>query len=151
MLMKHRSPLPALLLAFAFVGLTAGPAHSQSRVVAENAALARMLDEVIETKDFNNPMVLKDAIALIYEKFALKGKELPIGVDLKSFAIDAVDEQPPTPYDAEVQLPAVPKQMRMHVALRILLDQIPGKATFIIRQGHLVIVHPSQVTAKMLL
>jgi hypothetical protein len=148
--MNLRSPLLALVLAFACVGLMAGPARSQSRVVAENAFLAQMLDEIIETKDFTNPMSFKDAMQLFYEKFAAKGKELPILVNLDSFKVDDSNESQ-TPYDAQVQLPTVPKQMPMHVALRIILDQVRGKATYVIRQGHVDIVHPSHATAKVLL
>jgi hypothetical protein len=148
--MKRRSSLPMLLLAFVCVGLVAEPARSQtSRAVLENAALAKMLDEVIETKDFTNPMTLKDCLQLFYEKYAARGKELPILVDVDSFKTS--DPEAQSPYDAQVQLPAVPKQMPMHVALRIVLSQIPAKATFIIRQGHIEIVHPSHATAKALL
>jgi type II secretory pathway component GspD/PulD (secretin) len=32
-----------------------------------------------------------------------------------------------------------------------MLDQVRGKATYVIRQGHVEIVHPSHATAKMLL
>jgi hypothetical protein len=148
--MKRRSSLPMLLLALVCVGLMSAPGRSQtSRVVNENAALVRMLDEVVETKDFTNPMTLKDALQLFYEKYAARAKDLPIIVDLDSFKVG--DPDGPHPYESQVQLPAIPKQMPMHVALRIVLHQVLPKATFIIRQGHIEIVHPSHAAAKSLL
>jgi len=147
--MNRRSPLPALLLAFACFGLMAGAARSQSQIVAANTALARLLDEAIETKDFTSPMTLKDALSLFYERFSAQGKELPILVDVKSFTIGDPDAQ--NPFDAQVQLPAVPKQMAMHAALRIILEQIPANAAYIIRQGHIEVVHSTQTTSKVLL
>lgn len=139
----------ALFLALVGVGIAAGPARSQSRAAAETAALTRMLEEVIDTKDFTNPMSLKDALQLFYEKFAARGKEFPILVDFRAFRSE--DENNQSPYDAQVQLPTVPKQIPMRVVLRIMLSQVPANATYLIRQGHIEIVPPSSATAKSLL
>src|SRR5882724_3232451 len=113
--MSNRCSLLVLSLALIAVVIAAGPAHSQSRAVAEAAALTRMIeDEVIETKDFTNPMTMKDALQHFYEMFAAKGKELPILVDIRAFRSE--DETAPNVYDVQVQLPTVPKQLPMHVA-----------------------------------
>jgi hypothetical protein len=147
--MSNRCSLLGLSLALVGVGIAAGPARSQSLAAAETAALTRMLEEVIETKDFTNPMTLKDALQLFYEKYAAKGKEFSIFVDTDSFR--RADENSPSPYEAQVYLHPVPKQMPMFVALRMVLSQVPVKATYIIRQGHIEIVPPASATAKALL
>ncbi len=147
--MSNRCSLLVLSLALVGVGIAAGPARSQSVAAAETAALTRMLEEAIETKNFANPMTMKDALQVFYEMFAAKGKEFPIMVDIRAFRSE--DEVAQNVYDAQVQLPTVPKQMPMHVAFRIMLGQLPMKATYLIRQGHIEIVPPASATAKSLL
>jgi hypothetical protein len=147
--MSTRCSLLGLFLALVGVGALAGPARSQSPAAAETAALTRLMEEMIETKDFTNPMNLKDALQLFWEKFAAQGKDFPILVDFRAFKSEDADL--PTPYDAQVQLPPVPRRVSMHVALRIILSQVPANATYIIRQGHIEIVPPASATAKALL
>ncbi len=108
-----------------------------------------MLDEVIETKDFTTPMTLKDAVTLLYEKFAAKGKDFNLLVDVDAFR--RVDPDCASPYEAMVQLPPVPKQMTMHLAMRVLLSQMPMKTIYLVRQGHIVILPPERATAQILL
>jgi hypothetical protein len=147
--MSTRCSLLGLFLALMGVGVFAGPVRSQTVAAAETAALTRMLDEVIDTKDFTNPMTLKDALQLFYEKFAARGKEFSVIVDLDAFRRAEPDS--PSPYEAMVQLPTVPKQMPMYVTLRMMLGQVPAKATYMIRQGHVEIVPPASATSRVLL
>jgi hypothetical protein len=147
--MSTRCSLLVLFLALVGVGALAGPARSQTVAAIETAAVTRMLDEVIDTRDFSNLMTLKDALQLFYEKFAAQGKVFPIIVDLDAFRRAEPDS--PSPYEAMVHLPTVPKQMPMYVAFRLMLSQVPVKSTYMIRQGHVEIVPPSSATARALL
>ena len=42
---------------------------------AEAMSIAKMLAEPIDMRDFRNPMKLREALGLFYEKFAAKGKD----------------------------------------------------------------------------
>jgi hypothetical protein len=149
--MSPRSRVAGLLFALACLGLFAGPAWSQAGGSAEVVRIIEMMQEVIETKDFTNQMTLKEGLQLLYEKFAARGKDLPILVDHRGF-VDA-DADAASPYEAAVQLPPVPKQMTVGTALRVMLSQVPTKAnaTFIVRQGHIEIVPQSRVAIDVLL
>ena len=105
---------------------------------AEANSLARMLEEVIDMKDFQNPMTLKEALGLFYEKFAAKGKELAILVDQQAFK----DENPEAGdiYESPVKFPPYPKQMAMATALKLALSQVQtGNATYLIRRSFIEI------------
>ena len=56
-----------------------------------------------------------------------------------------------SPYEVLVQLPSAPAEVKMHVALKVMLDQFPGKATFLVRDGWIEIVSASAATSKALL
>lgn len=106
---------------------------------SEANALSRMLQEVIDMKDFQNPgMTLKEALGLFYEKFAAKGKELPILVDSRAF----LDESPDAGdiYESPVKFPPYPKTMAMATALQLALSQVQtGNATYLIRRSFIEI------------
>ncbi len=104
---------------------------SDDKVRAEARRIRRLLHDTIETKDFADPMPLKQALQLFYEKFAAKGQDLPILVDIKAFQ-DAA--QPNGPIDDEVHLPPVPRFMQMETALRLILSQVKSNnADYLIR------------------
>ena len=110
---------------------------SDEKVRAESRALLRLFDETIETKDFVQPMPLKQALQLLYEKFAAKDQELPIIVDINAFK-EAGDTQPDGPYEDEVKLPATPKVMTVDMALRLIVSQIKTKnADYMIRGNYI--------------
>ncbi len=101
---------------------------------AEANSLSRMLEETIDMKDFQNPMTLKEALGLFYEKFAAKGRELPILVDQQAFQ----DEAPEAGdiYESPVKFPPYPKKMAMATALKLALSQVQsGSATYLIRRS----------------
>jgi tetratricopeptide (TPR) repeat protein len=98
----------------------------------------KLLQEPIETKDFTTPMTLKDALGLLYERFAAQGKELPILVDTAAFKEDAAEA--PDPYEATVSLPPVPRKLSIATALRLMLSKIPtNNATYLIRRDFIEI------------
>src|SRR5205823_5369633 len=48
----------------------------------ESIALIKLMEEPLDMKDFQNPMTLKEALGLLSHKFAAKGKELPVLIDV---------------------------------------------------------------------
>ncbi len=104
----------------------------------EATEIYKMLEEPIETKDFVNQMTLKDAIGLLYEKFAAKQKDLPILVDSGAFKEDAADAA--DPMETQVSLPAQPRKMSIATALRLMLSKVPtNNATYLIRRDFIEI------------
>jgi hypothetical protein len=123
------------------------PALGQER----GGDLQRLLDEVIETKDFTEPMPLKQALQLFYEKFAAKGQDFPILVDVNSFR-SSDDGRPNGPYDDEVRLPHVPKVLTTGDALQIIVSQIKSNnGAMLIRNGKVEIVNQADATQSALL
>src|SRR5579872_3457535 len=76
--------------------------------------LAELLDEVIDTADFQQPMNLKEALGLLRQRFARLGTELPLQMDVKSFT----EENPDAPniYDTQIQFPEFPRRMQLGAA-----------------------------------
>ncbi len=125
------------------------PNDDQGR--AEAKKIERLLKEVIETKDFQEPMPLKQALQLFYEKFAAKGQDLPILVDINAFR-EGDDSQPNGPYDDEVKLPPVPKTMTMGTALRLLLSQVKSNnATYLIRRNFIEVTTNDRLLSEKVL
>ncbi len=117
----------------------------------EAKKIQRLLEEVIETKDFQEPMPLKQALQLFYEKFAAKGQDLPILVDINAFR-EGDDAQPNGPYDDEVKLPSVPKTMTMGTALRLILAQVKSNnATYLIRRNFIEVTTNDRFLADKVL
>src|SRR5687767_3550221 len=72
----------------------------------ESLEVLKLLNESMDLEAFQNPMTLKESLGLFYEKFAAKGKELPILVDtdaFKRFNPDCPDI--PDIYDTQIQFP----------------------------------------------
>src|SRR5207249_3662179 len=88
--MSARHPW-VLLLTLILAGVLAGPARSQGQDASETAQVMRMLLETVETKDFINPMTFKDALQLMHDKYAAKGKDLPIVFNSETFKSVNVD------------------------------------------------------------
>ena len=79
-------------------------------------------------------MNLKEALALFMEKFAAKGKDLPILVDVQAFEEENPDAE--KVYDTVVKFPAHPKRMTMGTALRLALAKVKtNNATYLIRRN----------------
>jgi hypothetical protein len=122
-----------LCLALALIVLTACPASAQSRQPRQSDETIRLLAEVIDTKDFQQPMALREALGLLTEKFAARGKEFPVLVDDAAFR--QMDAQIT---DMQVQLPPYPRRMSVDQLLTTLLSG-HADATYFIRLGVVVI------------
>jgi hypothetical protein len=140
--MNSRISLAQTLFALVALAVLVGPARSETPDATAAKYIRRKLQEVIETKDLSNPMTLKEALIYLREKH-----NLMVLVDLKGFAEQEPDGQ--VPYEVQVQLPFA--SMKLHAALQILVNQIPARGTFLIRDGRVDIVPASAATSKALL
>lgn len=119
------------------------------RLAAQEGALPsqeliRRLQTVIDMKDFQNPMTLKEAMGLVYEKFHARGVELPLIVNQKAFT--GADANAKDAYEAVVQYPPYPKTMTVATALRLALEKLPVEATYLIRNGQIEVVPVQEAT-----
>jgi hypothetical protein len=124
----------AIALAVLCAGLLLAPAAT-----GQEKSVQECLGMQVETKDFQvEGLNLREALNLLYQKFSAKGMDLPILVDIKSFRDDP--ENPGSPMEDEVRLPAVPRATTLAQALQILLGQVKSNnAAFLVRNGGILI------------
>src|SRR6516225_8280894 len=96
---------------------------------SETTDLIRLLQTPIEMKDFTTPMTLKEAVQLLYEKFAARGTDLAILINVETFTLVGVSN----PMEVQVSLPALPRQRTLHSVLTQITSQ--AQATYLLRQG----------------
>jgi len=118
--------------------------------VAENNALAILLNEAVDMQAFQTPMSLKESLGLLMAHFAGKGKDLPILVDQGAFK----EENPEGAgiYDTQVSFQPFPKKMRLATVLELILSKVdPPNATFVIRSGLIVVTTKKMASPRNLL
>jgi hypothetical protein len=123
------------------------PARQGARA-SSTAQIVRMMQETVDMQEFQQPMTLKEALGLFYEKFLNKGKELPILIDQRSFKVAEPDA--PDIYETQVKFPPYPKQMPFVTAFKIALSQVPFEATFLVRAGRIDIIAAKEVALDKL-
>jgi hypothetical protein len=148
--MNHRFS-PLLLLGILWLSFLQ-PALADSPKEHETRTLLRLLDEMVDLKDFQNQegLSFKGALDLLSEKVAARGKELRIQVNNGAFkkgttARSIVDSELP------IRFPTTPRRMSFDAVLRLVLDQEDLDATFLIRNGMVEILPASQATPAFLL
>jgi hypothetical protein len=125
------------------------PAHAQPKPAAK-ACVHDILTMEIDTKGLDISIPLKDCLAVLYERIAQKGTEVPIRIDVNAFK----EENPDTagPNDDDVRLPAVPRSMKLAQILQILTSQIrSGNGAFIARNGSIEITTQERAMLPWLL
>lgn len=115
---------------------------------ATSAELIRLMSDVMDMKEFQQPLTLKEVLGLFYEKYLVMGKELPILIDQRAFA--AVDPDIRDLYEMQVKFPPYPKQMMLGTAFKVALAQMPVDATFLVREGRVLIVPIQEAALKKL-
>jgi hypothetical protein len=129
------------------------PAKAPEKGPAKIRELLAVLNEVIDLKDFQQDMTLKEALGLFQEKLNAKYKEedvLPILVDDAAFK--SADPDAPDVYDTPVRFPPFPRKMPAATALRIALSKIPTKnGTYLLRQGFVEVTTLEAASPKQLL
>jgi hypothetical protein len=127
--------------------------------------IIQRLQTVIDTKDFRDPDRFKEALEALHDALVSKKNEVPLFFDEEAFKaempkkIESFDIKVPVPptkepsiLDFKVQLPSLPKKMTAEAALRALIGQLPKvKATYLIRNGTVVITTAKQASIKSLL
>jgi hypothetical protein len=128
--------LVATVLAVLVWGSMTTPVAAER--TAAGARLQRLLsklNEPMDMKDFQAPMVLKEALGLIQDKLNTRYKDedvLPILVDGEAFKAESGENA--DIYDAPIRFPTYPRQITVATALRLIVSQITApKATFIVR------------------
>jgi RNA polymerase sigma factor (sigma-70 family) len=123
---------------------------TEDRIKVTSRELIAHLQEVIDSKDFQNPMTLKEALGLIYEKMATRGKELPILIDVNAF-----NEENPKGndvYDTQVLFPPFPKTLTVATMLKTCIARITSaKAELVLRATHIEITTEKQAALPNLL
>ncbi len=137
------------LSALLVLSASAVPASEQTVQTLVRARQLKMLDEVVDLRDFQAPMTLKEALGLLQDKLNSKYKDedvLPILVDAEAFK----DDNTPDIYETQVRCPPFPRRMTVATTLRVILSQVPTRnATFRLRNGFVEITtlkeaHPKQ-------
>lgn len=121
------------LLVLGLVLLTAAPARADSS--ATDTVLS-LMNERIELRDFQQPMTLKEAFGLVHEKLAARNVEAPILVDSAAFREADPDLNV---NDSAIDFPPSPRQLTLAGVLQVVLGQLPVKASYVVRQGMIVV------------
>jgi hypothetical protein len=144
----RRSSFLVILVLFALFHGVAPEAAAQGQKATENNAIIRLLDEMVDMKDFQQPMSMKEALGLLMEKFEVKGKALPILVDGASFR----RENHTLIYDEQVQFAPYPRQLAMGQLLQLMLSRVAKRdATFLVRNGAVEITTKKEACPEALL
>jgi hypothetical protein len=139
-----------VVMAWLMVGVLP-KAIADSTAVAENNALLHNLKENLDITPFQNvEMNLKEFCALVMEKFAAKGKDCPILVDLEAFKREK-NPNDDSILDTVVRMPPFPKRIPAIAALQIALSQSQTPATFLIIKGKVIITTKKQASTNQLL
>jgi hypothetical protein len=112
--------------------------------------LFRWLDESLDMRDFQGAMSLKEVLKKFADRFAAKGKELPIYVDKDAFEHEAAEA--PDIYETPVKFPLTPRRRKLGEALQFALSKIAtGNGTFLVRRGLIEVTTTEQASPAVLL
>lgn len=126
-----------LLLTAAFGLLLIGSAAAQPGKKSRQSVkeITANLATPIDLKDFNQPMTLKEGLALLHEKLTAKKKGVVFAVDQDGFKGENPDA--PDIFETRVQLKAAKKPLPAGKLLAQMLAEVPTKnATFVVREGY---------------
>jgi hypothetical protein len=125
-----------VVMGLAFAGFMSGQAAGQKKPEPQRASqtLASLLDEMLDMEPFIYEANLKEFLAILMDRFALKGKELPILVDAQAFENENPDAE--KVYDTVIKFPSFPKRQKAGMVLRLALSKVrTGNATYLLRSG----------------
>ncbi len=104
-----------------------------------NEAIRSSLALRIETKLYENPLPLRDALGLFTDSLQQKNQSVDVIVDGSAFR-NVVENGSVDLYKADVSIPPLPKTLTAEVALQKILEKLPVESTFLVRAGAVVIV-----------
>jgi hypothetical protein len=140
--------LLTLLGCATLVSLAHAQAPRQGPRALDTTQRVRLMHEMLDMKDLQQPMTLKEAVGRFYEMFQARGREMPILVHQQSFK--AVDPDMPDLYEMQVKFPVYPRQMAFANALKLALAQLPIESTFLVRGGRIDIIAAQETTLDKL-
>jgi hypothetical protein len=107
---------------------------------ATSASLRRFLFEKVEIPDAfrSAPVPLKIVLGYLSERAAQRGESLQIMIDKQAFKDAAPDSA--DLLDAPIEFSAFVRSMTYRQVLELTLSQLPGDATYLVREGYVVIV-----------
>jgi hypothetical protein len=112
------------------------------------------LNDTMDMKDFQAPMTLKDALALIQDKLQARYKDedaLPILVNLEAFKTEPADSGEQI-YETQIKFPRFPRRMSVATALKVVLSQVVAtKATFLVRDQYVEVTTVTEASLPRLL
>ena len=113
--------------------------------------LFEALNQLVPAKTFLQPMTLKEALGLFLEKCA--ARNLPFVYFVDTVAFRAEDPKCENPLDAAIDLTAIPPQIKLRLEdlLQRVLNQIPHRASYLVRDGFIEITTKERVSVKSLL
>jgi hypothetical protein len=129
--------------------LAAGQAGAGPKA-AENRALLQLLDtELVDLKDFQNPVTLKEALGMLMEQVQAKGKrQLVVLVNGEAFKKEGGDA---SVADTQIQFAPFPKQLAVGRVLELMVSRVKPGAAFVVRNGMVEITTSRQARTKCLL
>ncbi len=117
---------------------------------AEATSISKILNEVLETKDFQQPMKLREFLMLLTERMSARQKTVEFWVDKKAFLEETPEAE--DPLETDVKFDPIPKKMSLATALRYALSQIKtDNATYLIRRNFIEITTNLRQTRERVL
>jgi hypothetical protein len=132
--------------------------------------ILQLLQTEIDVKDFVDPLPLEEALELLSDKLAEKKKGVTLLFDEAAFKAELPppkaaaffvkpdkEDMMPGLLETKVSLPFLPKKLSAAQALKVFLSQLDPKvgpkfnATYLIRQGTVVITTAKKASVKSLL
>jgi hypothetical protein len=128
-----------IVLVALYAGLLLVPAGRAQSSKPGKGSVQDFLGMEIETKDYAQPMPLKQFLQELFQAGEAKNLHVPLAVNVNAFK-ETDEPQPNGPYDDEVKLPVVPRRMTAAQALQLVVGQLKvGNGAFFVRRGAIVI------------
>ena len=124
--------------------------EKENRERPTSRELVANMREVIDMKDFHQPMTLKELMGLLYERFAhFNNLEFPTLIDSAAFREENPDFEVS---ETIVEFPPYPKRMTTAMAIDMAISKIPNcKAAVLLRDGIVMITTQKRASLPYLL
>jgi hypothetical protein len=133
-----------LLASVWIMVLAAAALHAQ-----DTPDLAQIWREPVEVKDFTQPRTLREALAHLDDIFAARKINLSLMMDSAAFREPGAEVSEIG--DVQVMLPNLPRRLPLAVLLQRLVAQLPVPASYLLRDGGIVILPAARATPAALL
>jgi len=140
--------LTALLaLGIAFGIGQSGENQKVAKAVTTGQVLETLRLVLPDTEGFQNPITLKEFMALLQEKLAAYNATVPFVIDVRAFREETPDAPPIE--ESQVKLPSL-RKLPLATILKLALDQLPVPTAYLVRAGRIDVV-PQEAASKIYL